>query len=266
MAALALINNSMKKNLLAKLGIGRDKPTFIIAEAGICHNGDMGIAMRMIDAAKKAGANAIKFQTYVTEKRVKAGSPIFDILKKCELSPENTKELKTYADSVGIIFFSTPFDVDSVFLLKKLGVQLMKIASFDLVNKQLLKALAICKKAGVKFALLHCVSAYPTPKDGANLRAVHTLLEAYECPIGYSDHTLDITACLHAVAAGATVLEKHFTLDKNMEGPDHKLSADPRELASLVAGVRDVEKMLGTGKIESLDVEKGTRMYRRPSK
>ncbi|MDP3645816.1 MAG: N-acetylneuraminate synthase family protein [bacterium] len=279
----------MKKNSLAKLGIGRDKKIFIIAEAGINHGGSLKTAKRMIDAAHKAGASAIKFQTYVTEKRVKAGSPIFDILKKCELSPEDTKELKKYADSVGIIFFSTPFDVDSVFLLKKLGVQLMKIASFDLVNKQLLKAvastkipivisrgmsnkkeideaLAICKKAGVEFALLHCVSAYPTPKNEVNLKAVHTLLESYDCPVGYSDHTLDITACLHAVAMGGTVLEKHFTLDKNMEGPDHKLSADPRELAALVAGVRDVEKMLGGGKIESLGVEKGTRMYRRPSK
>lgn len=276
-------------NKLKQLGIGRDKKTFIIAEAGINHNGDLKTAKRMIDAAHKAGANAIKFQTYVTEKRVKEGSPIFGILKKCELSPEQTKELKKYADSVGIIFFSTPFDVDSVLLLKKIGVRLMKIASFDLVNTQLLKAvastkipivisrgmsnkkeiddaLAICKKTGVEFALLHCVSAYPTPKDEVNLRAVRTLLESYDCPVGYSDHTLDITACLHAVAMGGTVLEKHFTLDKNMDGPDHKLSADPQELRQLVAGVRDVEKMLGSGKIESLGVEKGTRMYRRPTK
>lgn len=290
MVDLALINKiRMGKKSLARLGIGRNMPTFVIAEAGINHNGSLKTAKRMIDAAKKAGANAIKFQTYVTEKRVKAGSPIFDILKQCELSPEDTRELKAYADSAPILFFSTPFDSDSVSLLKKLGVPLIKIASFDLVNKQLLKAaaatkipivisrgmgsrkeideaLAIFDKAGVEYTLLHCVSAYPTPKEEVNLKAIRTLMEIYDCPIGYSDHTQDITACLYAVVSGAKVIEKHFTLDKKMEGPDHHLSADPRELSTLIAGMREIEKMLGSGKIESLKVEQGTRMYRRPTK
>jgi N,N'-diacetyllegionaminate synthase len=278
-----------KQKTFKQLSIGEGNKVFIIAEAGINHNGDLKTALRLIDAAKKAGADAIKFQTYVTEKRVKAGSPIFDILKKCELSHEDMQAMKKHADKKGIIFFSTPFDEESIAFLASIGVSLLKIASFDIVHKSLLRAAAatgiptiisrgmatkaeidaatkIFDKAKSEYAILHCISAYPTPRAEINLRAITTLKETYDCPIGYSDHTLDIDSCVYAVARGAAILEKHFTLSKKMKGPDHALSADPREFAELVERVREVEVMLGTGKIESLPVEKGTRMYRRVSK
>ena len=271
---------------LSALGIGK-KRTFIIAEGGINHNGTMKTALRMIDAAKKAGADAIKFQTYITEKRVAKGSPIYGILKQCELTANDMARLKKHADTVGIIFFSTPFDTESVLLLKKLRVRLIKISSFDIVNEPLLKtaastgipliisrgmatkkeinrAVSICERMRAQFALLHCVSAYPTPKAKVNLCAISTLRRLYpKVVIGYSDHTLDLDACVYAVALGARILEKHFTLDRNMKGPDHALSADPKMLAELVSRVRELEVMLGSGSITSLPIEKATRQYRR---
>ena len=279
----------MKKNSLAKLGIGRDKSTFIIAEAGINHNGDMNIAYCLIDEAKKAGASAIKFQTYITDKRVKKDNPVYGILKQCELTVVQQKRLKAYADKKGVIFFSTPFDEESVEGLQSLGVSLLKVASFDVVNHKLLKkiaaaglpiimsrgmatkkeldaAVSILKKARADFALLHCVSAYPTPKEEVNLGAIQTLLNMYDAPIGYSDHTLDIETPVYAVVHGARILEKHFTLDKKMKGPDQALSADPKEFARLVQKVREVEKMLGHGRLTMTNIEKGTKIFRRPSK
>jgi len=272
---------------LATLGIGKGK-TFIIAEVGINHNGDFKKAVKLIDEAKKAGADAVKFQTYVTEKRVPKDSPIYGILKQCELSQEDQRRLKIHADKKGILFFSTPFDEESVTFLKDLNVPLLKIASFDIVNHKLLRACAktkipmiisrgmasqseiataasICKKVGTEFALLHCVSAYPAPKTSVNLRAIDALKAQYKVPVGFSDHTLDIDACVYAVARGAEVLEKHFTLNRRMKGPDHRLSADPKMLAQLVQRVREVEGMLGRGKLVSLPVEAGTRQYRRKS-
>jgi N,N'-diacetyllegionaminate synthase len=276
------------KKKLESLGIMRGGKTFIIAEAGINHNGDLGLAFKLVKEAKKAGADAIKFQTYVTEKRVAPGSPIFEVLKKCELSQEQQKRVKEYADKTGILFFSTPFDEASVDFLKSLKVKLIKIASFDIVNEKLLnkatvsgiplvisrgmantkeidKAVKICKKNGTEYALLHCISAYPAPKESVNLNAIK-ILQKYNCPIGYSDHTLDLDASLYAVAIGACIIEKHFTLDRNMKGPDHKISTNPKELAVLCQKIRELEVMLGSGKITSLPVEKGTRIYRRPSK
>ncbi len=278
----------MKKKTFAQIGIGRDKPTFIIAEAGINHNGDLKTAFRLVDAAKKAGASAIKFQTYITEKRVPKGSPIYSILKQCELTWEDTRKLKQYADKKGIMFFSTPFDQESVAFLAALGVPLLKVASFDIVNLSLLRAMIktkipmiisrgmasaaevdtaarMCKKGGVEFALLHCVSAYPAPKKAVNLRAITTLAERFDVPVGFSDHTLDIDACVYAVVRGATVLEKHFTLDRKMKGPDHQLSADPKMLATLVSRVREAEDMLGSGTLVSLPAEADIRQYRRVS-
>lgn len=275
-------------NKLKDQKIGQDRKTFIIAEAGINHNGSLALALKMVKAAKKAGANAIKFQTYVTEKRVDKNSQIFGILKKCELSQEQQKKIKKYADEIGIIFFSTPFDEDSLDFLRGLKVKLIKISSFDIVNEKLLnkaaackipliisrgmadskeidKAVKICGKNRTEFALLHCVSAYPAPKESVNLRAIR-LLQRYDCPIGYSDHTLDIDASVYAVAVGACIIEKHFTLDRKMAGPDHKISTNPEELAVLCKKIRELEIMLGSGKIISLPAEAGTRIYRRPSK
>lgn len=276
----------MKK--LENLKIGQDKKTFIIAEAGINHNGSLDLAIKMVKEAKKAGASAIKFQTYVTEKRVAKDSQIFEILKKCELAREKQKKIKDYADKIGIIFFSTPFDEESLDFLVRLKVKLIKISSFDIVNEKLIdkassykipliisrgmanskeinEAIKICKKNEAEYALLHCVSAYPAPKEDVNLKAIKSL-QAYNCPIGYSDHTLDIDASVYAVAVGACIIEKHFTLDRKMVGPDHKLSTNPEELAVLCKKIRELEIMLGRGKIISLPVEAQTRVYRRPSK
>ena len=278
----------MKKSL-RQLGIGRDRPTFIIAEAGINHNGDIRVAKRLIDAAKKAGASAIKFQTYNTEKRVKKDNPVCGILKQCELSIEQQRELKKYADRAKILFFSTPFDHESVAGLELLETPLLKVASFDVVNlallariaqskrpviisrgmaseKELDAALAIFKKKRVDYAILHCISAYPTQKRDVNLKAIASLMERYDVPVGYSDHTLDIDAAVYAVVAGARILEKHFTLDKKMKGPDQALSADPKEFALLVKRVREAEVMLGSGTLRMQAVEKAAKIYRRPSK
>src|SRR3989344_5276725 len=279
----------MKRKTLAQLGIGRDRRTFIIAEAGINHNGDMQIARRLIDEAKKAGASAVKFQTYITDKRVKKDNPVYGILRKCELSIDDQNILKKYADQKGIIFFSTPFDEESVDGLVRMGVSLLKIASFDVVNHKLLKkaaaarlpiimsrgmatkkeldaAVKILKKGGADFAIMHCISSYPKPKDEVNLRAIQTLLASYQVPIGFSDHTLDIDAAVYAVALGARVIEKHFTLDRKMDGPDHALSANPQEFARMVGKIREVETMLGNGAIVMSKVERGARVFRRPSK
>lgn len=274
---------------LEKLGIGRNKPTFIIAEAGINHNGDLKTALKMVEEAKKSGASAIKFQTYITEKRVKTDNSVYGILKQCELSHKEQEEIKKRADKVGIMFFSTPFDEESVDFLEDLEVALIKIASFDIVNHRLLDkvattgipiiisrgiankkeidaALDIFHRHKSDYALLHCVSAYPTPKEAVNLSAISTLLKHYESPVGFSDHTLDLEASLYAVAHGARILEKHFTLDKNMEGPDQKMSVEPKELRELSERVRVLEKMLGVGELKPHKVEMPTKIFRRPSK
>jgi len=273
---------------LAQLHIGPGNKTFIIAEAGINHNGDMTLALRMVAEAKKAGADAIKFQTYETDKRVARDNPVYDILKKCELSQEQQKRIKEYADKVGILFFSTPFDEESVRFLRELNVPLMKIASFDIVNKKLLDAVSktqipviasrgmanqeeideavkIFKDYGVDFAILHCVSAYPTPKEAVNMRMMHTLQAVHSCPVGFSDHTLDLDASIYAVAAGAHIIEKHFTLDRNIAGPDQKMSVDPQDLLALCKKIREVEMILGSGEIRQLPEEEGAKIFRRPT-
>jgi sialic acid synthase SpsE len=264
-------------------------PCFIIAEAGINHNGDFATALKMIDLAKEAGASAIKFQTYVTEKRVAKDNPVFDILKKCELSFDEQTELKKHADNIGILFFSTPFDTDSVHFLKTIGVSLFKIASFDLVNEQLLsevvatklpviisrgmantteidRALDILQAGQTKFALLHCISSYPAAKEVVNLKAITSLRERYHCIVGYSDHTLDLDASVYSVVLGAKVVEKHFTLDRAMVGPDHAMSVDPEELKLLCQKIREAEVMLGTGVIAESEAEQGAKIFRRPTK
>ena len=269
------------------VSIGQGK-TFIIAEAGINHNGKLELALKLVDAAKESGANAIKFQTYKTEQRVAADSPIFSLLKQCELSDDQQRKIKEHADKVGILFFSTPFDTESLDFLQTLEVPLMKIASFDIVNTKLLEAVAktqiptiisrgmadtkeidaavaIFKNHQAPFALLHCISAYPTPKEDTNLLAIQSLKAAYDCPVGYSDHTLDLDASVYAVAVGARIIEKHFTLARDMEGPDHKMSVDPASLKVLSQRIRELEQMLGKGELESMPAEEGTRVYRRPS-
>lgn len=268
--------------------IGKDCPVYIIAEIGINHNGDVKIAEEMIRTAAKTGVNAVKFQTYITEKRVSQNSPIFDPLKKCELSYPEQAELKTIADAEGITFFSTPFDGESVDFLSSLDVAAYKIASFELVNLALVRQIASQKKSVIAssgmadrkeidqalqildmesapYALLHCVSAYPTAFENANLNVIRSLKKVYDCPVGYSDHTLGIEVPVYAVAVGATIIEKHFTLDKAMDGPDHSMSVDPGEMSEMVRKCREIKTILGNGDINLSEAEVQFTWLRRPS-
>jgi len=265
--------------------VGKGQPVFIVAEVGLNHGGDVETAKQMIEVAADCGADAVKFQTYVTEKRVSKKSPVYEVLKKCELKEEDFKELFRTAKHNKLLFFSTPFDKESVDFLTVLPVPAFKIASFYLVNLGLLehvaakglpviasrgmanvgeisKAVKIFEKHKIDYALLHCVSAYPAKDEDANLGAINSLKNRFKCVVGYSDHTLGVKVPVYAVAAGASIVEKHFTLNKNQEGPDHKLSADPSDLKAMVSEIRALEKILGSGEIRLLDAEKGTLQYR----
>jgi sialic acid synthase SpsE len=240
----------------------------------------------MIEIAAKCGVDAIKFQTYNTDKRVDKLSPIYSVLKAHELSADSHKELARTAESNNILFISTPFDCESVDLLESLSVPAYKIASFYLVNKPLLDyvaskgkpviasrgmatekeirdAIKIFNRHNIDFALLHCVSSYPLKDEDANLNIIRSLKSTFKCIVGYSDHTLGIETPVYAVAVGASIIEKHFTLDKNGDGPDHKMSADPIDLKEMIANIRRLDKILGSGEIRLLDAEKGTVMYRK---
>jgi len=269
--------------------IGQGQKVFIVAELGINHNGDFDTAIKLIDEAKAAGADAVKLQTYITEKRTAKDSPIFNILKQCELSFSRQKELFRYARSKGIEIFSTPFDEESVNFLAAVDTCCYKIASFDVVNKKLLSkvarqakpvimsrgmanqeeldaAVAIIKKHGLSIVLLHCVSAYPVlSHEFLNLATIRALRERYRCPVGFSDHTLSIEAVQYAVAAGASVIEKHFTLSRKDKGPDHALSIEPDQMKAMVEGVRKVSCMLGEAACSAIPAEKEILQYRRMS-
>ena len=277
--------------------------TYIIAEAGVNHNGDINLAYKLIDAAKECGVDCVKFQTFKTENLVtktakkadyqientKNNDSQFTMLKKLELSYEDFKSLKEYCDKIGIEFMSTPFDKDSVDLLEKLGVSKYKLSSGDITNKPLLEYIAkknkpiilstgMCtmdeveeavswiEEAGNKqITLLHCTSNYPTPYCDVNMNAMLTLDKAFPYPTGYSDHTQGIIIPIMAVSMGATVIEKHFTLDKNMEGPDHKASLDVNELREMVKAIRDIESAKGSGEKKPSDSELSTRDVARKS-
>ena len=265
--------------------IGQQSPIFIIAEVGINHNGDMNTAFELINKAKWAGASAVKFQTYITEKRVANDSPIFNILKQCELSFEQQKELFEYANSKNIMAFSTPFDSESVEFLAEINSPCYKVASFDLVNTPLLRDIAKQKRPviisrgmanmeeidiamnilkNIPTVLLHCVSAYPVPNHSSlNLSTIAALKERYHSLIGYSDHTLDIEASQFAVACGAKVIEKHFTLSQSMEGPDHLISSEPKQLKKLIERCKIVHEMMGSPAWDSIEAEKDILQYRR---
>lgn len=266
---------------------------FIIAEAGVNHNGSLALACKLVDAAKEAGADCIKFQTFKSEKLVSCNAQKADyqknttgegsqveMLKKLELSYDEFFILKSYCDKVGICFLSTPFDVDSINFLNCIDMPFWKIPSGEVTNYPYLLALAKTRKPvvmstgmcdlneiraaikvmvdnGVKdIKLLHCNTEYPTPFEDVNLKAMQTIKEEFGYEIGYSDHTKGIEVPIAAVAMGATVIEKHFTLDCNMKGPDHKASLEPNELAAMVSGIRHIEVALGNGKKVVSDSEK----------
>jgi N,N'-diacetyllegionaminate synthase len=291
----------MKVKIADRL-IGEGQPCFVIAEAGVNHNGDVSLAKRLISTAKEAGADAVKFQTFQAEQLVSERAPKaeyqkdttdvresqFQMIKKLELKEQDFKELSDYARKKGIMFLSSPFDTRSVDLLDRLGVPAFKIASGEITNFPLLRhvarkrkpiilstgmstlgeiedAVGVLRKEGAEeIILLHCVSSYPAKTEDMNLRAMETLRRAFDLPVGLSDHTLGITIPIAAVALGASVIEKHFTLDKALPGPDHRASLEPEELRRMVRAVREVEKAAGDGsKIPTKEEEQTRKAARR---
>lgn len=268
--------------------------TFIIAEAGVNHNGDVGIAKKLVDEAVLAGADAVKFQTFKAENLVcknagKAEYQLettnktesqFDMLKRLELTPEMHIQLIEYCRKRNIMFLSTPFDIDSLHYLVVCGVDIIKIPSGEITNYPLLRevgktgkkvilssgmstleetesAVKILTENGCgEITVLHCNTEYPTPYQDVNLKAMLTLKERLGVRVGYSDHTLGIEIPIAAVALGAEMIEKHFTLDKNMEGPDHKASLEPGELQAMVKAIRNIESALGNGEKKPSESEK----------
>ena len=277
----------MKIKNLNNFGFKTKNRTYVIAEIGINHGGDLDLAKRLIKSASETGVDAVKFQTYITEKRAPSGNKaIFDILKRCELPFEAFQILKNHAAAEGLDFFSTPFDRESVEYLDSIDVDLFKIASFDVVNIQLLKNIAkfgkpiimslgmanqkeidnaykILKQGTDKIALLHCVSGYPITENQANLSAIYELQGLYDCIIGYSDHTSDITVPLIAVSAGAQIIEKHFRLDEEMECVDAAVSITQAQTKKLVQEIRRLEDIFGDGDLGLREVEKKTAIFRR---
>lgn len=278
----------VNKIKIGKKFIGEGEKTFIIAEIGINHNGSLETAKKLIIKAKEAGADAVKFQTYITEKRVKKESPIYNVLKQCELSNEQTKELFNFCQKNNIIFFSTPFDEESVDFLIEIGVKLLKIASFDITNYSLLRkaakagviiifsigmaskeeidsAIKIFDENNVTYCILHCISSYPTQKKDSNLNVISHLKRLYNCPVGYSDHTIGFEIPILSVAAGASIIEKHFTLNNSAMGPDHKLSANPQTMKKMIKGIRKIEIIMGSNILKTRECEKPILQYRRKS-
>ena len=257
---------------------------YIIAEAGVNHNGDINLAYQLVDAAKAAGVDCIKFQTFKSEnlvshtaqkaeyqKAATGDSSQQDMLKQLELSFGEFVSLKEYCDRKGICFLSTPFDFESIEFLNSIEMPFWKIPSGEVTNYPYLVALAktgkpvvmstgMCEMQEIEDAiavlrengasdikLLHCNTEYPTPYEDVNLKAMKTLRDAFGVEVGYSDHTKGIEVPIAAVAMGASVIEKHFTLDRNMEGPDHKASLEPQELKEMVDSIRHIEAALGSG-------------------
>jgi len=269
--------------------IGEGLPAYVIAEIGINHNGQVETAKELIDRAKWAGADAVKLQTYITEKRVQNDSPVYKVLKQCEMTFDQQRDLFGYAMEKQIDIFSTPFDDESVDFLASVNIPCYKIASFDVVNSKLLRkvsgqgrpvimsrgmatqeeidrAVETFKAHDISFALLHCISAYPVSSlRNVNLRTIRALKERYHCTSGFSDHTLGIEAAKYAVAAGASIIEKHFTLSRKSEGPDHPISAEPQDMKSLVDSVRFVQEIMGEEVWSSTGPESAILQYRRHS-
>ena len=256
----------------------------IIAEAGVNHNGSLDLAYKMVDAAKRASVDCIKFQTFKSQNLVSKNASKADyqkentgdgtqieMLKKLELTYADFSGLKDYCDKVGIRFISTPFDLESIRFLDSLDIPFWKIPSGEITNYPYLKAIAktgrpvilstgmstiydiqqaldvLTRNGTTDIKLLHCNTEYPTPYEDVNLNAMKTIHDAFGCEVGYSDHTKGIEIPIAAVAMGATIIEKHFTLDNNMEGPDHKASLEPDELFEMVKCIRNIEKSFGTG-------------------
>ncbi len=275
----------MKKLSLNGIIIGNNAPVFLIAEAGVNHNGNLSIAKKMVDLAESVGVDAIKFQTFKTERLIlkdtlkvdyqknddRDNETFYDMVKKYELTNTDFKIIREYCQKKGILFLSTPFDEISVNFLDTLGISAFKIGSGDMNNYPLLELICSKKKPillstgmstlnDVKEAvdyikgrdindivIMQCTTSYPTPYENVNLNVLDTYKKEFpELILGFSDHSLGIEASIGAVAKGVKVIEKHFTLDKDMDGPDHKASLNPKELKSWVNSIRNIEKALGS--------------------
>ncbi len=281
------------KNICNNTG-GNVLGVYIIAEAGVNHNGDIGLAKKLCLAAKTAGADAVKFQTWITEKIItrnvkQAGYQAkntgnnqsqFDMLKALELTYDEFREIKDYCVQIGIQFISTADERDSLDFLVSLGVPFIKVGSGDIGNISYLryigsKKMPVILSTGMstlsdveisikslqdggagKISLLHCTTDYPCPYDNVNLKAIDTLKSAFGMQVGYSDHTIGIEIPVAAVARGAEIIEKHFTLDRYMVGPDHLASTEPDDFKRMVCAIRNVEKSLGTGLKKPTSAEK----------
>jgi N,N'-diacetyllegionaminate synthase len=280
--------------------IGQGEPVFIVAEAGVNHNGKVELGKKLVDAAKVSGADAVKFQTFrvhkvVTryaekadyQKRAGPKESQYEMLRKLELSSQDIKKLFDYAKQRHIIFLSSAFDEESVDLLDRLGVCAFKVASGEITDFPLLRyiaekkkpvilstgmstyeevkeALATLRKGGIKeIVLLHCITSYPARIEESNLRTIETLRNRFRLPVGFSDHTESIAVPVAAAALGAVVIEKHFTLSKNLPGPDHRASVEPSEFKQMVTAIREVEKSLGDGEkrltAEEKEIKKAAR-------
>jgi N-acetylneuraminate synthase/N,N'-diacetyllegionaminate synthase len=276
---------------------------FIVAEAGVNHNGDPDLARRLVDAAAECGADAVKFQTFTVDALLTRGAPKAgyqvettgagesqrEMLARLELGVDQLAELGDRATKHGLVFFSAPFDEASADALEALDVALFKVPSGEITNLPLLRhlaakgrplilstgmanleeveqAVAAIREAGdPPLAVLHCLSAYPAPAGEVNLRAMDSLASRFGCPVGYSDHTLGIEIAVAAAARGASIIEKHLTLDKTLPGPDHRASLDPAEFNAMVRAIRSVESALGDGVKRPMPSEIDTRRVARKS-
>jgi N,N'-diacetyllegionaminate synthase len=288
-----MLNNFLKKYT---------NDIFIIAEIGVNHNGDINLAKKLIDVSKEANANAVKFQTFKTEKLVQKDAPKaeyqkqntkddssqYEMIKKLELSKNDFIELKKYAEEKNIMFISTPFDLESVDILDDIGVEIFKVGSGDCDNFILLSKIIKTQKPVIistgmadfdeieiikkfmdqnnyqnKYIFLHCLSSYPAPFNQMNMSCIKTLYKKLNVPIGFSDHTIDDIAGIMSVAYGAVCIEKHITLDNNMEGPDHKASLNPENFKNFVENMRKAEGMIGDGNKRCMLCEENTKMVAR---
>lgn len=267
--------------------VGAGHPVLIVAEATINHNGDLDLARRMIESAARAGADAVKFQAYHTEEflaskdltytYISQGREVtesqYHMFKRCELGRREFEAIRDECRRHGVLFVCTATDVEAARMLVEIEVAAIKVGSDDLVHHPMLRSLARLGKplilstgmadlaevrraveavehAGAEeAALLHCTSMYPTPEDRANVLCVRTLQQEFDCPVGYSDHTRGLSAATGAVALGACLVERHFTLDRNLPGPDHAFSADPPALQALVRAIRTMESNLGSPEV-----------------
>jgi len=293
----------MKRVKIAGRWIGENQPTFVIAEIGVNHNGKIELAKELVKAAVRSGVDAVKFQTFSADKLVTQEAPKaayqrrvgeatetqYSMLKKLELTKDELQELMKCARDLGAIFLSTPFDEQSADLLVRLGVPALKIGSGDLTTLPLLEhvaekqmptilstgmstlgeveeAVQIFRDAGnEELILLHSTSCYPARIEDVNLRVIKTLQQAFQFPVGYSDHTLSTTVPIAAVALGAVIIEKHFTLDRTLPGPDQQASMEPSELKEIVTNIRVMEKALGSPIKKPVEAELGVRKTTRRS-